>query len=205
MAACPPRILSLWENFIRTSFLFEKTLSEQNTGRQKNSYADMSASFFHPKPHLPVGMKIFSLQTHPPNVGLNLILHGTWNRLSCLKIGIWCAKDGLMSSKLRPSPLTSSILTPFWSQAPALMCWLHFETDTWPWTPVHLPGGSEPLLDSKFQLSTPQILADLLLCMITMLLPTQNSLLGEISAAIAARIGLPYGTMSWPLGYWNLN
>ena len=66
---------------------------------------------------------------------------------------------------------------------------------------MSLVGGSELLLHSESQLSTPQILTDILLHIITLLRSIPKSLLSEISAVIAAGIGPLYGAVSWLLGY----
>lgn len=50
-----------WLAAYLTSFLFERTLSEQKVGRQQNNNGNMSVSSLQPKPCLPVGIKIFSL------------------------------------------------------------------------------------------------------------------------------------------------
>ena len=66
---------------------------------------------------------------------------------------------------------------------------------------MSLVGGSELLLHSESQLSTPQILTDILLHIITILQSIPKSLLSEISAAIATGIGPLYGAVLRLLGY----
>ena len=66
---------------------------------------------------------------------------------------------------------------------------------------MSLVGGSELLLHSESQLSTPQILTNILPHIITTLLSISKSLLSERPATIAAGIGLLCGSVLWLLGY----
>ena len=66
---------------------------------------------------------------------------------------------------------------------------------------MSLVGGSELLLHSKSQLSTPQILINILPHIIKTILSISKSLLSESPATTAAGIGPLCGAVLWLLGY----